>query len=239
MALNNVELIEGLSSERLKPYKTALGCHTMEEIVKAHHLLSDVSQHFYVPVQVLEISLRNRVNHVVAKWSNSATWYDTIPVSQQAASAVIDAKTSAQREISGRAIIPDDIISRLSLGFWVYMFDTPYRDSKNPSKHVWDQFRFKNAFPALPPGVSISIVMDKLKNINQIRNRLFHHEPIWKSGRVKSLDDALNVLKNKNQELHELIKWLSPEQSAILNAFSFPGRFLLASDSSRFDRSLW
>lgn len=210
----------------------------LSETLKIKYFLNDISQHFYVPLRLVEVALRNRVNEVISR-TFGAEWYDAIPLSATSQKLVAQAKSLAVKEVTSREIVPDDIVCRLMFGFWVFMLDKPYRNTTDSTRHIWTPTTFKAAFPGVGTGLSIATVMDRLKSLNGLRNRLFHHEPIWKNSRVKSVEDAVAVLNAHYSDLCEVLKWLSPEQNALVHAWGFPGRFMKSCTIDRFDRQLW
>jgi hypothetical protein len=68
---------------------------------------------------------------------------------------------------------PNRVVADLTLGFWVGLFDSPYEQ------------RFVNhilgpTFPYIPRRFRArSHVLGMLEPIRRLRNRAFHHEPIW------------------------------------------------------------
>jgi hypothetical protein len=238
MPLKYTEILTGLSAPRLKTYRRICPSPpTTLDAIKAHFLLNDITQHFYVPIQLIELILRNQTNAAILNKSGSASWYSTLPVSQQSKNAVAEAIALAQREVSGRAILPDEVVCRLMFGFWAYMYDTQYRDTRN--SFFWDTRTLAMAFPNKPAALSIATLFLRLKEVNDLRNRLFHHEPIWSRTNISSLDEAISNLKQRYENLCEVLTWLSAEQSSLLKAWGFQGRFYMACDKTRFDRQLW
>jgi len=239
MPLNLPEIVSELSPSRLKPYRRLDGVPNTLVAIESMYLLNDVSKHFYVPLQLVEVALRNRINSVIATWSESENWYQTIPCSDESKAAVRQAISYAEGEIRGRSVSPDDVVCRLMFGFWTYMLDKPYRNSKDKSLHIWNHHRMVDAFPGKPAHITVGTVFDRLLELNDLRNRLFHHEPIWKSGSVVSVDDAMNVVSGKYSRLCEMLRWLSPEQAALLNGWGFHGRFQKSRETGRLKRLMW
>lgn len=232
-------IINELAQARLSTYLAPLGHTLTKDSTRAHFLLNDISQHFYVPLQLIEITLRNKINHHVTQKLNRATWYDLLPTTKTSQDMVSEAKRLAAAEVSGRPVNSDDVVCRLMFGFWAYMLDTQYRNTADPQRFIWSQHDFKKVFDGAPAGINIGLVMQRLKNINDLRNRLFHHEPVWRTPRVASVDHAITTLKHKYNDMIEVLHWMSPELHGLIHAWSFPGRFALACDATRFDRKLW
>ena len=171
-------IISSLSSAKLNPYN-GLGFKSDWELVQGYFLLLDVSSHFIAPLQLLEVALRNKMH--TALWALSARqdWYNTIPISAESRRQVTDALRSA-----GPSATADDIVSRLMMGFWVYLLDAPYRQT-GPN-NLWQKCK-DDVFPGAK-NESIPLIFDELKALNKLRNRLFHHEPIWKASGIKQHD---------------------------------------------------
>lgn len=233
-----VRILEGLARPRLATYLTPLSHVHTKDSTKAHFLLNDISQHFYVPLQLVEIVLRNSIHTHVSTKLNRTNWFNILPTTKTSQDMVTEAKRLAVAEVAGRAIADDDVVCRLMFGFWAYMLDAQYRNTADKQRFIWAQHDFKKVFPGAPRGITISMVMVRLKNLNDLRNRLFHHEPIWRSPKVHSLESATTVLRQRYSDMLEVLHWMSPDLHALVHAWSFPGRFALACDITRFDRSL-
>lgn len=238
MVMQYARILNELARPRLATYLAPLGYVQTKDSTKAHFLLNDISQHFYVPLQLIEIVLRNKINQHASQALKRDDWYDLLPATKTSQDMVIEAKRLAGAEVTGRPITHDDIVCRLMFGFWAYMLDTPYRNTADAQRFIWSQHDFKRVFDGAPAGVTIGIVMLRLKNLNDLRNRLFHHEPIWRSPKAQSIDGAIDVLKHKYEDMIEVLRWMSPDLHSLVQARSFPGRFALACDATRFDRSL-
>jgi hypothetical protein len=241
MAVKYAEIAESLSASRLKTYRVGLSVaesalHT-SEAVKAYYLLNDISQHFFMPLQLVEVVLRNRLNNHIHNLTGKATWYDSVPAMLKTKDAVIKAKQVAKEEVENPT--PDDIVCRLTFGFWANLLDSSQRDSAKPDHFIWDQHDFKKVFLGADGTLKVGIASMRLLKVNGLRNRLFHHEPIWKSKRVNSLASAIGCLEHQYQDLTEVLGWLSPEMLALFKAWGFEGRLKLACDAARFDRGLW
>lgn len=243
MPVQYSDVIDCVSPVRLNTYKQAFLSQpsgaplATAPAVKAYFLLNDISQHFFVPLQLVEVTLRNKLNAHIKRKKNNPRWYDVVPVGQSNLDKVHKAKTFASN--SNIHYQPDDVVCRLMFGFWVSLLGTEYRNTRRPMQCIWDQFALRQVFPGAPSGLTLGLIFNRLTHLNDLRNRLFHHEPIWKSGNVSSLEDAIARLQHQYNEVIEALNWLSPEMKALTFAWSFPGRMAKACDVSRFDRELW
>jgi len=239
MPVQYARIIAELSQPRLSTYLGPLGFVQTKDSSRSHFLLNDISQHFYVPLQLIEITLRNKINGHISVKMNRANWYEHLPVSGASQAAVAEAKRLANEEVMLRSVSHDDVVCRLMFGFWAYMLDPVYRNSADAARFMWSQHDFKKVFDGAPAGISIGMVTERLKNMNSLRNRLFHHEPVWRVKSANSLETAIRALKIKYADMVEVLQWMSPELHALFVAWAFPGRFAMACDPARFDRPLW
>lgn len=67
MPINQQEVVSELSSSRLQPYRRLGGVPNTLAAIESLYLLNEVSQHLYVPLQLLEVALRNRISAVIKK----------------------------------------------------------------------------------------------------------------------------------------------------------------------------
>lgn len=246
MPVMYAEVIEDLSKQRVKTYRTKLTTaqHGLPnaDVVKAYFLLNDISQHLFMPMQLVEVVLRNRLCAHIQTLTGKADWYLTIPITKGSKDQVSNAiqQTIRERKLNNQAqVTPDDVICRLTFGFWVRLLEPAYRDTARPKHLLWDQHSFRKVFPGAPKGVKIGNVSSQLLALNTLRNRLFHHEPMWSPKKVTSLTQAITEVENQYKVILGVLGWLSPEKLELLKAWSFHGRLAKAADSTRFDRALW
>jgi hypothetical protein len=238
MAINYTALVANLSGSRLKTYKTRMGCASDAEAIKLFFLFQDISSHLFTPLQMLEVTLRNGIHSAVKNKRGQADWYNHITLSKQSKNHLALAQSSANSDLVGiRVPTTDDIICRLPFGFWVYMLDAPYRNTA-PSMHIWDRHTHASVFPNAG-GNGTKAIFARLKLINSLRNRLFHHEPVWNGHHIASTEQALAKIKNEYRNITEVTGWMAPEIKGLLSAWGFDGRLALACDATRFDRRLW
>ncbi len=186
---------------------------------------------------MLEVTLRNGIHTAVKNKRRRADWYDHIALPQQSQSHLALAQASAKADLAGiRAPTTDDIICRLPFGFWVYMLDAQYR-STTPTTHIWDRHTYASVFPNAK-GNGAKAIFARLRLINTLRNRLFHHEPVWNGHHNASTEQALNKIMSEYRNITEVLGWMSPELKGLLSAWGFDGRLALACDATRFDRPL-
>lgn len=65
--------------------------------------------------------------------------------------------------------------------------------------------------------MSVKAIFDDMQKVLELRNRLFHHEPIWKGHNCNSHEKAtFNVIKNYDF-LKRVLKWISQDSYALVD----------------------
>ena len=104
------------------------------------------------------------------------------------------------------------IIAGLNFGFWTAFFHTDFEDfwRKNPKLfNIFPYFRDKPYGDLLRKPLSQRFLAIK----EQLRNRVFHHEPIWNQ----------QILYRNYEKTMDVIYWINPENYAIIRAIErFP-----------------
>lgn len=171
------------------------------EIVLRNRFHSTLSQHFFTLPKEEVISTRVRRNTPYSYQTtstlgtlSSCNWYNNQFLEKKTLQKVLD-KTHHKRSGTPltNPISPDDLVASQTLGFWCSLI------SKN-SAMPWDQILDKifpnhrltksyiaNVHSSLatvtnPWSVqdNIQMLSNRLELLNDFRNRIAHHEPIWK-----------------------------------------------------------
>ncbi len=209
-------LLKLVSEPRLTYYEYYLNCKTPAEKLSAYFAYQELSSYFLPIIQLIEISMRNAIDMELVK-KFGCDWYSIIPQSETSKQLVAYAKSKLPNQ-------PDrnDVICRLTLGFWIYMLDAEYRNTQL-SCYIWSDDVQKNVFPLayniLNPKTRMSVkaIFDDMQKVLELRNRLFHHEPIWKGHNCNSHEKAtFNVIKNYDF-LKRVLKWISQDSYALVD----------------------
>jgi hypothetical protein len=182
-----------LSLERFGRYLDWAG-GDRQRAIELYTLNTRISESLYIPLQTLEVALRNRV-HTVMKDVHGETWFQTDIVlgdrqPDQLRKAIKDI------EDEGREATPGRIVAALTFGFWTAMLGKEYED-------LWQETL--NAIAKKPNGKGLRRkgLSAPLTPIRVLRNRIAHHEPILMWDLAKHHDKII-----------ELITWLSPPAAA-------------------------
>ena len=120
-------MLNNVSIPRINEYVNLGFSLGTEELLESYFSIQEVSSHFFVPIQILEICLRNSLSTVLSnRFDETAAnlgkdkWYEILPISEKSKDAVRDAKRNAYGKTKGN-YTDGDVVSRLTFGFWVYL----------------------------------------------------------------------------------------------------------------------
>jgi hypothetical protein len=186
-----------LSAERLQPYRRPQDSDALDALARYCWNMA-LCESLYPMLQVLEVVLRNAL-HARLTALHGPTWYTATGVlDPREANEVAEAHTTLQRRHKPQT--PGAVIAELTFGFWTSLFDRRYEQTlgrqllqKTPaSTRVFSYAGTQRQLPLL---------RRRLHTIRQLRNRVFHHEPIW----------YWSDLRQHHGELIETIRWHAPE----------------------------
>lgn len=223
------KIIQTLSIPRVSAYINLGLKPESKELIDAYFALQEMSSHFFVPIQMLEVCLRNAISHALCsrfKFSdNGKHWHDLLPISAEGREILKAAKKKSQTNAGrkGKNYTEDDLVSNMTFGFWVHMLEPIHADPKNNQHHFW-QFEIDNVFPGRN-GKSIKSIFPELKRVNIYRNRLYHHEPVWKGKKTQSLNLAIQSLEREYNKIFDVLGWLSPGKVNYMNIMGYQKRF--------------
>lgn len=116
---------------------------------------------------------------------------------------------------SGKKSTADSVVAELMLGFWVGIFESNYNDIQTKDR-LWPHLE-GIVFPNLKPSDRVhSKIHAKLEPIQKLRNRLSHHEPVWKHPSVNGPSMAISHLNNIVDDMISLINGISTHRKELL-----------------------
>ena len=196
------QLRRAISHERLDAYRRRGSSSDYAELFAHYAWNMTLSENLYTPLQCLEVSLRNSIHDAATAYFKTDTWFDIPSVLhppeinkvQEAKSTILKGK----KPLDAGRIIPE-----LTFGFWTSLFDVRYE------KVLWP-WLLKPVVPSMPRQLRIRKNLSKrLNRIRTLRNRIFHHEPIW----------HWHDLQSQHDDIVEAIAWVSPTMKAFVEPF--------------------
>ena len=199
---NFESLYDVISKERMDTYLVAAG-YDKPRAARLYIWNALIGEAFHIPIQAVEVALRNRINHaLIARYGNE--WWDHGRFQN-----VIDIDRKSDLELVRRRIrnrkLPlgnGQIVAGLSFGFWVGMLQKRY----NPD--LWSS-HLQTSFPHLPPDRSRKSLADEVAKIATLRNRISHHEPLINRN-----------LSDDHSRITRTLGWLCPVKQAWVAPYS-------------------
>lgn len=246
-ATGNQARIVALSHARLSNYRSFFGAASNAELLGLYQWNDDLSAVLFRTVSLVEVVLRNRFHYAMSLRYGSAgghgskDWYDHVALDAHAKSKILGITHTKQGQQHVPRIptpSPDDVVSGLTFGFWPHLLDLkkdmtnqlvnwgailvdvlPGHRQQQPTH--WAKQKHRDAFFA------------RLDLCNELRNRIAHHEPIWKLGPLlnegrprkgvpltvqvtapNTPAEALLRLSLLYGRVLELLSWLAPDVAA-------------------------
>ena len=191
---------EYLSEDRFRPYLEA----SRGDAVKASSLYAwntAASAALYGPLQVVEVTLRNAV-HARLTTRFGVDWFDRLDATL--AVGCLDRISAAKRKVRGQigAKTAGQVVASLPFGFWVSLLGPggrrPDGRRANYEMVLWR--------PCLRPvfqhqeALSRKRAHAELDALRKLRNRVAHHEPVFRRD-----------LKADHLRILTVLGWISPE----------------------------
>jgi len=185
-----------VTSERLGSYLRATGGN-VEDAFALYEWNMRAAASVMELTSMVEVLTRNALDRELRDWAHrrrgGASWLDVAPLDPQGATDIEKARDRATHrgrrpEVHGR------VIAELPLGFWRYLVESRYLTT------LWIPATHR----AFPEGASDLRARQRdvafhMQQLNFVRNRAAHHEPIHSRNLGRDLELAL-----------ELARWISP-----------------------------
>ncbi|MCC8367787.1 Abi family protein [Xenorhabdus sp. PB61.4] len=235
-------ITQSLSASRFATYQSPiLGGKSPEQCLGVYLWNKQLASVFLPALQVIEVSLRNALyqsyiqyeeeriernfaSHVWAEkksqidrhWFVNAFTQRNNPGAYKGIQAAIN-----QLEKEKKPHTPENIIAKLTFGFWVSMVRNDFDIQKKPYLVLWPHLRgsvFPNALNTQTGRpLSINSIGNELKEINKIRNRLSHHEPLWRDQKAYQVEDIVNKVIEHYERCLKVIYWINPSNLKLLD----------------------
>ncbi len=192
------ELRRSISADRLGTYLTAAG-FDHDRALKLYVWNACIGEAFHLPVQGVEVALRNCVNGTLCTVFGDDWWNAPKFLTIADRERKSDIETAIRRiQNRGKPRVTSQIVANLSFGFWVGLLQPRY----NPP--IW-AYHLKTSFINLPDGKNRYDLAASAKQVADLRNRIWHHEPIFRMD-----------LSGEYRAVMELLTWLCPIKAAWL-----------------------
>ena len=206
------KLLESISRERLRPY--SVNSEINASVIAAYVWNIALCESLYPALNCLEIALRNSVHAAGTNQFNTEYWFNG-RLRQEEADRVRLLRNRLNTSGNKNPSV-GDLVSGLSLGFWVSLFKGQYE------RVLWPCL-LPEVFPHAPRRQrSRREISKRLDRIRRLRNRVFHHEPVWR----------LPDLAERHRLILETIGWISPAMLAMTGMMDrFPSVYTMGPQS--------
>lgn len=217
------EFAKSISCERFSTYlASADGDHAIA--LRNYAWNTAISAAFYGPLQCLEIALRNAM-HLELSRKYGPAWFDNrdARLNKGAQKKIAEAKKTA-RYRNGNMIEVPKVVAALPFGFRVSLIDSGgRRDSNGDADYDYEETLWRPSLHRVfPRGLARREIHKTLNYRREFRNRIAHHEPIFK-----------RHLSRDHERILEITGWISPETAAWIRHHSRVEELLLSKDTDR------
>lgn len=152
----------------------------------------------YPTLQYLEIALRNSIHNAASTNFNNDFWFDMPSIISDTTTRRIISDAKRKITKAGKPVTSGRVIAELHFGFWRALFYNQYE------KNLWRPI-IKDVFPNAPKNMRQRVaVTPRIHQAKELRNRIFHHEPIWQWKLTDIHDEMLETISWINQPLKDL-----------------------------------
>jgi len=186
-----VALQRVLSNDRIDGYRQSRS-DTSLDLLERYFWNTTLSEALYPTLQALEIALRNNIHQAASQLYRTPNWLTQQPSILYHPEQVQVTASVSRLQRSVKPITPGRIVAELNFGFWTSLLDRRYE------QRLWPRL-LRAVFQNLPRRLRTRhTVSVRMSGIRRLRNRVFHHEPIW---------HWQNLLQ-QHQDMLEAISWL-------------------------------
>ncbi|KER02188.1 hypothetical protein LGZ99_02950 [Photorhabdus temperata] len=112
------------------------------------------------------------------------------------------------------------------------MLDKKYVNNEDRKNYLWSNDKIEMVFPnainiSNNKRMKLTAIKDELKGFLNVRNRVFHHEPIWKGKNQKTrINTAVeNIIRNYDS-IFKILKYINSDFESILREYGYRENFI-------------
>lgn len=198
-----------VSAARMGTYEQAMRTSASPDVsaLELYTWNAQVSAAFMAPLHICEVAVRNAANEALEavcgpRWPWDATYENSLPTG-----TIYDPRRDL-RNIRNRQPTTGKVIPELKFAFWQKMY------TRRHDVRLWNA-HLARLFPNLNHGQPMSMLREQIYNdleqIRELRNRIAHHEPIF---RRNLTDDLAKVFGLVHARCAVTSTWLRAHQQA-------------------------
>lgn len=215
------DLQHDLAPDRLAAYQPAGGNDLA--MVTTYFWNRALCRELHLCLSVVEVTMRNGIHRTLAAHTGHPDWYDHIHLLPRQQNKINSTKVEISN--AGKPLIPGRVIAGLDFGFWTSLLSAG-AGQYGYGATLWSPNNAAlvgQAFPFLTPlNQYRSYVHNRFNTIRLFRNRISHHEPIWR-GFVPRRGQQPIPLSQMHDDIIDAVGWVSPVLESSVRAFDrFP-----------------
>jgi hypothetical protein len=225
---------ELITNERLNSYAPIFQHSDDMELVGAYIWNIHVCSALYPLLTTAEVSLRNSIDTALNRdlgyfwWSSKRLHYNSFrpgkpepypvtAVTDNFNKATKQVITDKKRRYNIKKTRPShhEVIAKTEFSTWENLLDSEFMGPKL----IWPKHLgvvFRGSWPTSKASSTLRSAKDLVKAVREFRNRVSHHEPVWKRYGVHSEKDAISHLHEKLAKIQELVSLVSPEKYQLI-----------------------
>uniref|UniRef100_A0A486XVQ3 Tiorf34 protein n=1 Tax=Rheinheimera sp. BAL341 TaxID=1708203 RepID=A0A486XVQ3_9GAMM len=225
---------ELITNERLNSYASVFKHADDAELVGAYIWNMHVCASLYPLLTTAEVTLRNSIDTALTRslgrfwWSQNRLHYKSfsqgrnepfvVSAIKQNFSKAFNQVTRDKRDrysIRNARPTHHEIIAKTEFSTWEFILDHEFM---GPNL-IWPAQLgsvFRGVWPTSRAANMLSSTKDLVKTIREFRNRVSHHEPVWKRFSVHTEQDAITHLHEKIDKIKQLVLLISPEKEQLV-----------------------
>ncbi len=202
----NKELETYITEERLKPYLVVTN-NDFDMAIELYLLYTRINESLYFPLQNIELIVRNSFYRVIANKYGKDWIFEKRYLLQgrDKSNDLLIKQINSVIESKRGNIDSNDLISNLNFGFWTNLLDS------NFEVFFWRPC-LRILFCNYSKVVLRKEIQTKLKFIKSIRNRVFHHESLFKYNLMDSYKEIIFFISLISDEFS---KWTEKHSTFI------------------------
>jgi hypothetical protein len=200
----------GVSHDRLEAYRRG---DDNRSVLTRYLWNMALSESLYPVLQGFEIVLRNSMHAALANAYRTEYWFDLTPAILHPRQQAMVTEAKSKLTDASKSITPGRIVAELNPGFWASLFNAYYEQKGASDPRLWPRLLLA-VVPRMPRRQRTRRNLVRyLNDIRALRNRVFHHEPIWN----------LPALPQRHTQVLDFIGWINPvcrEMFGIIDRFA-------------------
>jgi hypothetical protein len=180
-----------LSQPRYATYARQCGNNPLAALT-LYHWNAQISAAFLFPLHILEICVRNAAaNAIESRYNDRWPWARAFENSLPDPPWPDFSPRRELRRATRKHSTTGKVISDLKFAFWVSLYTSRHEG------RLWNSYALRE-FPNFPPGTQPQLarqsIHDVADNLRELRNRIAHHEPVFRRDLVKDYADIHEVV---------------------------------------------